>query len=62
MSVTPRQAARIAHSVLEPLGRLIPELAPLTTALTEELETRFPELAPDVVVNAGPTDPDPGHR
>lgn len=56
MTIKPRQAARIAHPALEVLGKLIPELLPLTSAVNKELEVLYPELR----VSAGPTDPDPG--
>lgn len=47
--------ARIAHTMLVPLGKAYPELAPLTAALSEEIERLFPELR----VDAGPEDPPP---
>ena len=53
MTVTPRQAARIAHPALEVLGRLVPDLLPLTAAVNDELEKLYPELR----VTAGPSDP-----
>ncbi len=56
MTIKPRQAARIAHPALEILGKLIPDLLPMTAAVNDELEKLYPELR----VNAGPTDPDPG--